>query len=46
MKHIKLFENFDSVNESEFVVDIYKMSATPDGEIKVTDRSTLTVKNI
>jgi len=37
MKHIKLFENFDSVNESEFVVDIYKMSATPDGEIKVTD---------
>jgi hypothetical protein len=36
MKRIKLFENFDSVNESEFVVDIYKMSATPDGEIKVT----------
>jgi hypothetical protein len=31
MKRIKLFENFDSVNESEFVVDIYKMSATPDG---------------
>jgi hypothetical protein len=37
MKHIRLFENFDSVNESEFVAGDYKMNATPEGEIKVTD---------
>ena len=28
MRYIKLFENFDSVNESEFVAGNYKMSAT------------------
>lgn len=37
MKYIKLFENFNPVNESEFIVDNYKMSATPDGEIKIVD---------
>ena len=38
MRHIKLFENFQSVNESEFVVDNFTMSATPEGHIKVVDK--------
>ena len=37
MKHLKLFENFDSINESEFIAGDYKMSATKDGEIQVVD---------
>jgi len=40
MRYIKLFENFDSVNESEFVAGNYKMSATKEGEIQVVDSST------
>lgn len=40
MKHIKLFENFDSVNESEFIAGDYKMTATKDGEIQVVDSTT------
>jgi len=39
MKHIKLFENFDSINESEFVAGNYKMTATKDGGIQVVDSS-------
>ncbi len=41
MKHIKLFEDFNYINEaeSEFVVDSYKMTATPEGEIKIVDSS-------
>lgn len=39
MKHIKLFENFNSINESEFVAGNYKLSATKDGEIQVVDTS-------
>jgi hypothetical protein len=39
MRYIKLFENFDSVNESEFVAGNYKMSATKEGEIQVVDSS-------
>lgn len=38
MRHIKLFENFDTINESEFVVDNFTMSATPEGHIKVVDK--------
>lgn len=37
MRHIKLFENFHNINESEFVVGNYKMTATKDGEIQVVD---------
>jgi len=40
MRHIKLFENFDRVNESEFVVDTLTMSATPEGQVKVVDSET------
>jgi hypothetical protein len=39
MKHIKLFENFNILNESEFVAGEYKMTATKDGEIQVVDSS-------
>lgn len=39
MRHLKLFENFDRINESEFVAGNYKLSATPEGEIKVLDTS-------
>ena len=40
MRHIKLFENFDHLNESEFVVDTLTMSATPEGQVKVVDSET------
>lgn len=38
MRHIKLFENFDRINESEFVIDNITMTATPEGHIKVVDK--------
>jgi len=38
MRHIKLFENFNSLNESEFVIDNITMTATPEGHIKIVDK--------